>query len=122
MADYQGSTHSSTSGRRGDSSGSEAFTVPPSASTSTAAEMVRVASRTTRRDAVDRDSAVDLTTLTSEINGHLRDHQSRTSEECQAVMGSVEANLEMLMDRHFSVEADPARVSEMLLFHVMFSG
>lgn len=122
MAGYQGSTHSSTSGRRGASSGSEEFTVPPSASTNTAVEMVRVASRTTRRDAVDRDNAVDLTTLTSEINGHLRDHQSRTSEECQAVMGSVEANLEMLMDRHFSVEADPARVSEMLLFHVMFSG
>lgn len=65
---------------------------------------------------------VDLTTLTRAINVHLRDHQSRTSEECQAVMGSVEANLEGLMDRHFSPQADPARVSEMLLFHLMFSG
>lgn len=66
--------------------------------------------------------AVDLTTLTAKINAHLRDHQTRTSEDCKAVMGSVEANLEALMDQHFSPEADPTRVSEMLLFHVMFSG
>lgn len=122
MAGYQDSTHSSTSGGRGVSSGSESSTATPSASVNTVAEMAQEASRTARRDAGDRDYAVDLTTLTSEINDHLRDHQSRTSEECQAVMGSVEANLEMLTDRHFSVEADPARVSEMLLFHVMFSG
>lgn len=66
--------------------------------------------------------AVDLTTLTGKINAHLRDHHVRTSEDCKAVMGSVEANLESLMDQHFSPEADPTRVSEMLLFHVMFSG
>lgn len=121
MAEHQGSTRSGRLGRRSASSGSEPPADPPSASAKTAAEMV--ASRETRGDAfTNSDHAIDLTTLTSEINGHLRDHQARTSEECQAVMGSVEANLEMLMDRHFSVEADPARVSEMLLFHVMFSG
>lgn len=38
------------------------------------------------------------------------------------LMSNVEANLEGLMDRHFNPTADPARVSEMLLFHVMFSG
>lgn len=67
-------------------------------------------------------ASMDLTTLTTKINSHLRDHPARSTEECQAVMGSVEANLEGLMDRHFSVEAEPARVSEMLLFHVMFAG
>lgn len=67
-------------------------------------------------------ATADLTTLTSEINAHLKDHHARTSQECEGVMGSVEASLEGLMDRHFSVDADPARVSEMLLFHVMFSG
>lgn len=67
-------------------------------------------------------ASMDLTTLTTKINSHLRDHHARSTEECQAVMSSVEANLEGLMDRHFSVEAEPARVSEMLLFHVMFAG
>lgn len=64
----------------------------------------------------------NLEGLMENINNHLRDHHTRTSEECHAVMSSVEDSLESLMDRHFSVDADPARVSEMLLFHVMFSG
>lgn len=70
------------------------------------------------------DSRVEATLegLMEKINSHLRDHHLRASEECQAVMGSVEASLEGLMDRHFSVDAEPARVSEMLLFHVMFAG
>lgn len=63
-----------------------------------------------------------LETLMGKINRHLSDHHARTTEECQAVMSSVEASLEGLMDKHFSLDADPARVSEMLLFHVMFSG
>ena len=67
-------------------------------------------------------ASMDLTTLTTKINSHLRDHHARSTEECQAVMSSVEANLEGLMDRHFNVQAEPARVSEMLLFHVMFAG
>ncbi|CAN0202225.1 unnamed protein product, partial [Ectocarpus sp. 12 AP-2014] len=53
---------------------------------------------------------------------HLRDHHARTSDECQAVMRTVERSLEGLVDKHFSVDAEPSRVSEMLLFHVMFSG
>lgn len=67
-------------------------------------------------------TSTDLSTLTSQINAHLQDHPARTSEECRIVMSNVEANLEGLIDRHFSARADPARVSEMLLFHVMFSG
>lgn len=63
-----------------------------------------------------------LETLMEKIHRHLNAHDARTAEECQAVMGSVEASLEGLMDKHFSLDADPARVSEMLLFHVMFSG
>ena len=63
-----------------------------------------------------------LESLMGNINSHLSDHHAKTTEECQAVMSSVEASLEDLMDKHFSVDADPARVSEMLLFHVMFSG
>lgn len=72
--------------------------------------------------ASSRRSSLDLTTLTAKINAHLREHHARTDEECREVMGSVEANMEALMDQHFSLEADPTRVSEMLLFHVMFSG
>lgn len=72
--------------------------------------------------AVDAKAEAHLEGLMEKINSHLRDHHARTSEECQAVMSSVGGSLEGLMDKHFSVDADPARVSEMLLFHVMFSG
>lgn len=65
---------------------------------------------------------VDLTTLTTKINAHLKNHEARSADECQSLMGSVEANLEGLMDKHFSVNAEPSRVSEMLVFHMMFSG
>lgn len=71
---------------------------------------------------VDVRAEATLEGLMDKINSHLIDHHTRTSEECQAVMSSVAASLESLMEKHFSVDADPARVSEMLLFHVMFSG
>lgn len=72
--------------------------------------------------AVEGGAEASLVTLMAKINSHLSDHPARTAEECQAVMSIVEASLEGLMDNHFSLDADPARVSEMLLFHVMFSG
>lgn len=65
---------------------------------------------------------VRLSNLTSRINEHLRHHHTKTSDECEAVMGAVGANMIELVDEHFSVDAEPTRVSEMLLFHVMFSG
>lgn len=68
------------------------------------------------------EAEASLETLMAKINLHLSDHHARTAEECQAVMSCVEASLEGLMDAHLSLDADPARVSEMLLFHVMFSG
>lgn len=77
---------------------------------------------TDESDAAEVGAEASLETLMGEINRHLSDHHARTTEECQAVMGSVEASLEGLMDRHFSSGAEPARVSEMLLFHVMFAG
>ncbi|CAM9483002.1 unnamed protein product, partial [Scytosiphon promiscuus] len=64
----------------------------------------------------------NLEGLMEKINSHLRNHDAKTSEECHAVMSGVENSLESLMDKHFSADAEPARVSEMLLFHVMFSG
>lgn len=72
--------------------------------------------------AVDVRAEASLEGLMEKINSHLRDHHTRTGEECQAVMSIVGGSLEGLMDKHFSLDADPARVSEMLLFHVMFSG
>lgn len=76
----------------------------------------------TESNADEVGAEASLETLMGKINRHLSDHHAKTAEECQAVMGSVEASLEGLMDKHFSLDAEPARVSEMLLFHVMFSG
>ncbi|CBJ31314.1 hypothetical protein Esi_0244_0008 [Ectocarpus siliculosus] len=70
----------------------------------------------------DSSEEASLEGVMEKINRHLRDHHARTSDECQAVMSTVERSLEGLVDKHFSVDAEPSRVSEMLLFHVMFSG
>lgn len=70
----------------------------------------------------DSSEESSLQGVMEKINRHLRDHHARTSDECQAVMGTVERSLEGLVDMHFSVDSEPSRVSEMLLFHVMFSG
>lgn len=80
--------------------------------------------RNSDADASSSDSGEEasLEGVMDKINRHLRDHHARTSDECQAVMGTVERSLEGLVDKHFSVDAEPSRVSEMLLFHVMFSG
>ncbi|CAN0174208.1 unnamed protein product, partial [Ectocarpus fasciculatus] len=84
----------------------------------------RAAMRNSDADASCSDSGEEasLEGVMDKINRHLRDHHARTSDECQAVMGIVERSLEGLVDKHFSVDAEPSRVSEMLLFHVMFSG
>lgn len=96
----------------GGASASEPDPTAPSAAT---------AKRESPPTAVDVREAT-LEGLMDKITIHLKNHHTRASEECQAVMSSVGASLESLMDKHFSVDADPARVSEMLLFHVMFSG
>lgn len=106
-----------------DSSGQRRWPLPGEGSTSDPG--ATVPSGTAAKDESNADDAgaeACLETLMGKINRHLSDHHARTAEECQAVMGSVEGSLEGLMDKHFSPDADPARVSEMLLFHVMFSG
>ena len=89
-------------------------------------EIQKISSKEALVDSSRTNSSVaappDLTTLTTIINSHLKNHHERSGEECQALMGSVAANLEDLMDIHFSTNAEPSRVSEMLLFHTMFSG
>ena len=113
-----GRQHKSLLNEVGVGSSPGAAAVPPPEHGSASADTSKAAAASAAAAA----ASMDLTTLTAKINSHLRDHHARSSEECQAVMSSVEANLEGLMDRHFNVEAEPARVSEMLLFHVMFAG
>ncbi|CAM9657493.1 unnamed protein product, partial [Choristocarpus tenellus] len=64
----------------------------------------------------------NLARVVTNINNHLREHQSRSEEECRAVMGGVKEELKGLIEEHLRPDADPERVSEICLFLVMFVG